>query len=87
MDVFQRSLSTTSLFAKPLPQIWGDFSGGVVDINKGISRQEQPNVKLGLGYNTNTSFNKNFLTHDGGKLDWMGIDDSRALPSSYDYGY
>ena len=59
----------------------------MVDIaTKAFPDKEQFNVKFGLGYNTNTSFNKNFLTYDGGKLDWLGMDDgSRALPSGYDY--
>ena len=88
MDVFPTSLIDNIIVRKTFaPNMPGDFSGGVVDIaTKAFPDKEQFNVKLGLGYNTNTSFNKNFLTYDGGKLDWLGIDDgSRALPSGYDY--
>ena len=88
MDVFPTSLIDNIIVRKTFaPNMPGDFSGGVVDIaTKAFPDKEQFNVKVGLGYNTNTSFNKNFLTYDGGKLDWLGMDDgSRALPSGYDY--
>jgi len=88
MDVFPTSLIDNIIVRKTFaPNMPGDFSGGVVDIaTKSFPDKEQFTVKFGLGYNTNTSFNKNFLTYGGGKLDWLGLDDgSRALPSGYDY--
>ncbi len=88
MNVFPTSLIDNIIVRKTFaPNMPGDFSGGVVDIaTKSFPDKEQFNVKFGLGYNTNTSFNKNFLTYNGGKLDWLGIDDGgRDLPSGYDY--
>ncbi|MFT5780158.1 MAG: hypothetical protein ACI837_003119, partial [Crocinitomicaceae bacterium] len=38
-------------------------------------------VKAGLGYNTNASFNPDFISYQGGKIDFLGFDDgSRSLP-------
>ena len=87
MDVFPTSLIDNIIVRKTFaPNMPGDFSGGVVDIaTKAFPDKEQFNVKFGLGYNTNTALTKT-LTYDGGKLDWLGMDDgSRALPSGYDY--
>ena len=88
MDIFPTALVDNIIVRKTFsPDMPGDFSGGVVDITtKSFPDKEQLDVSLGLEYNVGTTFNNDFLTYKGGKLDWLGIDDgTRALPSGYDY--
>ena len=88
MDIFPTALVDNIIVRKTFsPDMPGDFSGGVVDITtKSFPDKEQFDVSLGLEYNVGTTFNNDFLTYKGGKLDWLGIDDgTRALPSGYDY--
>ena len=63
------------------PDVPGEFAGGIININtKSIPDETSQMVTIGGGYNTNTTF-KDFKTYEGGKTDWIGIDDgTRALP-------
>lgn len=66
------------------PETLGDATGGVVKIyTKDARAVKHFDIELQLGYRNGTTFNKNFLTYNGGKLDWLGVDDgTRKLPSS-----
>ena len=59
-----------------------DFSGGLVQINtKDIPDENFLSIKLGSGFNSLTTF-KPYYFQQGGKKDWLGIDDgTRQLPS------
>ncbi len=83
MDIFPTNLLDNIVIYKTFtPDLPGDFTGGTVDIaTKDFPEEETLKASIGIGYNPKMHFNSNFLTHDGGKLDFLGIDDgTRALP-------
>ncbi|MDX2002941.1 MAG: TonB-dependent receptor [Chitinophagales bacterium] len=87
MDVFPTSLIDNLIVYKTFtPDLPGDFTGGVVDITiKDFPDRRIFEVGAGLGFNTATTFKKDFILYEGGKLDWLGIDNgTRKLPFSYD---
>lgn len=65
-----------------VPELPGEWAGGLVQVNtKDIPSQPFFNIQLGTGINTQTH-GKEFYTYQGGKYDWLGLDDGgRALPS------
>lgn len=67
-----------------VPEYPGEWSGGLIQVNtKDIPSKNFLNVQIGTGFNSQT-VGKDFYKSQGGKLDWLGIDDgTRALPSSY----
>lgn len=67
-----------------LPDLPGDFSGGLVQLNT-IGFPEKRVLKLSLGSSWNTrSTRRDFLTYEGGPTDWLGYDNShRALPNNF----
>lgn len=76
------NVETIKTFSPDQP---GSFTGGKVDItSKSYPEEFYLNFGVSMGYNTQSGFNKNFLTDQtSGKWDWLGIDDgSRAVPSS-----
>ncbi len=64
------------------PDLPGDFTGGLVNIaTKDFPDSLTFSYSTSFGYNTQSSFNKNFLNSQGGSLDWLGFDDgSRGIP-------
>ncbi|MBD3322642.1 MAG: TonB-dependent receptor plug domain-containing protein [Chitinivibrionales bacterium] len=86
MDLFPagmiENITTYKTFAPDLP---GNFAGGVVDIEtKPFPEKFILSASASLGYQHGTSLSKNYLTYDGGDLDWLGIDDgSRELPELF----
>jgi len=64
----------------PAPELPADFAGAAIDIIT-KSDADENNLKLSYaaGYAQNATFNKDFQTYEGGRYDWLGIDD-RALP-------
>lgn len=61
----------------------GNFSGGIVDIGtKTFPDHFTLKLSGSTSYNSQTSYNSNFLTYEGGNKDWLGIDDgTRSIPS------
>jgi len=52
-----------------------DFTGGIVNIvTKDIPNREEYNLSLGLAYNSDFHFNKNYLSYDGSQTDFLGFD-------------
>lgn len=62
---------------------YGDYAGGMINIETSkFFNKPTLNVSVGTGFNTATSF-KDFRTYDGGKLDYLGIDnDARQIPAN-----
>jgi hypothetical protein len=85
MDIFPTSivenLVVNKTFSADLP---ADFTGGVIDINiKDFPVRKTGNFSLSAGYNSGSSFNKNFVSAPGGKTDWLGFDDgTRDIPAT-----
>ncbi len=77
MDLFPSNLLDNMIVYKTFsPELPGSFSGGFVD----ISTKEFPDrftlqASASLGYNTNATFNDQFLTSVKGKNFWTGMDD------------
>ena len=85
MDLFPTSLLdnivTTKSFTPDKP---GDFTGGAVNIGtKAFPDNFTLSVSASTKFNTQSSFNDQFLTYEGGGLDWIGVDDgTREIPSA-----
>ena len=83
MDIFPSNLIDNIIVYKTYtPDLPGDFTGGMVDINtKDFPETFTANVSVGLSYNPDMHFKNNFISYEGGKLDWLGMDDgTRAAP-------
>ncbi|WP_256012083.1 TonB-dependent receptor [Desertivirga xinjiangensis] len=84
-----RIIDRIMVFKSPAPENLADATGGVVKIyTKDAKTVKHFDIELQTGYRIGTTFNSNFLTYKGGKLDFLGIDDgTRKLPSSVpEYG-
>ncbi len=83
IDLFPTSVLENVIVYKTFsPELAGDFTGGTIDVEtKSFPEEKFTRVSLGLGYNPQMNLNKDYLTYDGGNLDFLGFDDgSRDLP-------
>ncbi len=81
-DIFPAGILDNLVIIKTAtPELPGDFAGGIILINtKNIPEKNSTSVSISGGYNALTTF-KNFKTYEGGKTDWLGLDDgARQLP-------
>ena len=67
-----------------IPENPGEWAGGLIQVNtKDIPSKNFFNIQVSSGFNTQTIGNT-FYKDQGGKTDWLGIDDgSRGLSSGY----
>lgn len=82
-DIFPSGILDNLVIIKTAtPELPGDFAGGIIFINtKNIPEKNSTSVSISGGYNALTTF-KNFKTYEGGKTDFLGLDDgARQLPS------
>ncbi len=83
-DIFPvNMLDNLTIVKTASPDLPGEFAGGIIQIKtKDIPTKTFHSFSLGGGYNTITTF-KDQLTYQGGKTDWLGVDDgTRNIPSS-----
>lgn len=83
MDLFPtNTLDNLIVYKTFSPDLPGSFTGGLLNVvTKDFPEKFNLQFSTKLGYNTNSSFNKDFMTYNGGNLDGLGIDDgSRAVP-------
>lgn len=68
-----------------VPEYPGEWAGGLIQVNtKDIPSKNFFNIQVGTGFNSQTVGKKFYKDGQGGKTDWLGIDDgTRALPASY----
>jgi TonB-dependent receptor len=81
-DIFPANMLDNIVINKTAtPDMPGEFAGGIIQINtKSIPEENFQSFSLSSGYNSLTT-GKQQLTYQGGKLDWLGIDDgTRSLP-------
>jgi TonB-dependent receptor len=73
------SVTITKTFT---PDLQGDFTGGGIDIvTKGVPDEKLYSTSFGLEYNSQATGNDDFLTYEGGGVEFFGIaGDDRALP-------
>jgi TonB-dependent receptor len=84
LELFPSSLMQQVTINKSfLPDQFGEFGGGVVDMSTWeFPGQAEFNFSASGGYRPGTTA-KNFLSYDGGSLDFLGFDDgSRSLPGA-----
>ncbi|NNE55091.1 MAG: TonB-dependent receptor plug domain-containing protein, partial [Flavobacteriales bacterium] len=84
LDLFPSSLIQNMMITKAFtPDLPGSFTGGLINIEtKDFPEEFEQNLSISLGYNTQATFNSDFITYEGGNTDWLGFDDgSRSLPS------
>lgn len=82
-DLFPAAVIDNIIMNKAfVPELPGEWAGGLVQVQtKEIPSNDFLNIQIGTGFNSQT-IGKNFYQTDGGKLDWLGIDDgTRALPT------
>ncbi len=84
MDLFPSGMVDNITVYKTLtPNLPSDFSGGVVNIvTKPFPEKLDVTVSLSGGFASGSSFNEDFLSYNGGKLDLLAMDDgTRGIPS------
>ncbi|WP_294818499.1 TonB-dependent receptor [uncultured Flavobacterium sp.] len=79
-----RIIDKIMVYKTASPENQGDATGGTIKIyTKDAKGVKHFDLELQMGYRENTTFNKNFLTYNGGKTDFLGFDDgTRKLPSA-----
>lgn len=85
MDIFPTSLIDNIVVYKTFsPELPGDWTGGLVDINtKDFPETYTVSASLSTGFNSNSNFNNEFLSYEGGSTDFLGFDDgTREIPAS-----
>ncbi len=83
IDIFPTAvLENVAVYKTFTPNLYGDFTGGLVDIiTKDFPEEKETQISLGLGFVPGQTFNDEFVLYDRGKLDWLGFDDgTRELP-------
>ncbi|MGB3949004.1 MAG: TonB-dependent receptor [Bacteroidia bacterium] len=83
-DIFPSNMLDNLVIIKTAtPDMPGEFAGGIIQVNtKSIPDKNEQTFSISSSYNTITTF-KDFKTYDGGKYDWLGVDDgARALPTT-----
>lgn len=68
-----------------VPEYPGEWAGGLIQVNtKDIPAKGFLNVQASTGFNTQTTGKTFYKDAQGGKLDWLGVEDgTRALPAAY----
>jgi hypothetical protein len=81
-DIFPSNMLDNLVILKTArPDLPGEFAGGIIDITtKNIPEKNFISASVSGGYNTITT-GKEQLYYNGGKKDWLGMDDgTRAMP-------
>jgi TonB-dependent receptor len=85
MDLFPSNIIDNIIVRKTyMPDMPGDATGGLVDINTSdFPEKFTMHFSNSLSYNTQANLNKNFLTTETGKFDWLGMDGGqRTIPQN-----
>jgi len=83
IDIFPTAVLENVMVYKTFsPNLYGDFTGGAMDIEtKDFPDNAVTSLTLGLSFIPGVQFNDNFILYNGGKTDWLGLDDgTRAIP-------
>ncbi|MGB0524039.1 MAG: TonB-dependent receptor domain-containing protein [Flammeovirgaceae bacterium] len=87
IDLFPTNVLENVLIFKTFsPDLPGDFTGGVVNIEtRSFPDEKTTTASLSLSYRPNMHLINNFLTYDGGGMDILGFDNGdREIPFSSD---
>lgn len=83
LDLFPAQMVEKVVVSKTFtPDQPGASSGANIDIvTKSFPEEQFATVGVGVSYNNQVTGNERFLTYQGGKLDWLAMDDgSRSIP-------
>ena len=83
IDIFPTAVLDNVMVYKTFsPDLYGDFTGGVVDVEtKDFPTEKTIALSLGLSYAPGQQFNKDFILYTGSNTDWLGFDNGfRSLP-------
>lgn len=83
-DIFPAAMLDNLIVTKTsTPDMPGEFAGGIIQINtKSAPENNFQSISLGMGFNSITT-GKDRIDYQGGKFDWLGIDDgTRSLPKN-----
>jgi TonB-dependent receptor len=83
MDLFPSNIIENLMVFKTFsPDLPANATGGLVNIvTKDFPEKFTLQFSAGLGYNTQSSMRDDFLSYEGGKTDWLGMDDgTRDIP-------
>lgn len=83
VDIFPTSLLENVIIYKTFsPNLPGDFTGGMVDVEtKSFPEEKTTTISFGGRFNPEMNLKDNFLSYEGGKTDWLAMDDgTRRLP-------
>ncbi len=77
------TIDRVMVYKTPAPELPADFAGGVVKVyTKNSANSRQLQVQLSTQYRPGSSFS-DYYTYQGGKTDWLGIDDgTRKMPAN-----
>ena len=84
-DIFPSNIIDNIIVNKAaLPELPGEFGGGLIQIQtKDIADKSFFTASISSGFNTQTQ-NADFYRYQGGKLDYLGLDDgNRKLPNNF----
>jgi len=84
LDLFPADfLASLAIIKSYTPDLPGDFSGGLVDINlRTFPTELEASIGIDLGANTSATF-QDFGTYKGDAGDYFGIDTVRGLPAAF----
>lgn len=73
------------IFKSGSPELPGEFGGGVVQVfTKNSVLENTTSLSVSGWYRNGTTFEKDYMTSERGKTDWLGFDNGRReLPSSF----
>ena len=85
LDLFPTNLIDNMLVYKTFtPDLPADFTGGLIDLHtKDFPDKLTVQFSGRWSFNDQSTFNSKFLTYEGGKTDWLGVDDgTRNAPAN-----
>jgi len=85
MDIFPTNVIDNIVVIKSFTaDLPADFTGGVVNLEtKDFPEQKKANISVNLGFTPGVHLNKNYLSYEGGKTDFLGFDDgTRTIPAT-----
>jgi TonB-dependent receptor len=83
IDIFPSAvLENVSVYKSFSPNLYGDFAGGLVDVEtKSFPDEKRTSISIGGQYIAGQTFNSDFILYKGGNFDWLGFDNgNRELP-------
>lgn len=85
MDIFPTSIIDNIIVHKSFSaELPADFTGGIIDIETSdFPEKKESKISINAGYNPAMHFNKDYLSYEGGKMDFLGFDDgARKMPAT-----